>query len=148
MEPVDLKELCNRVKSSLDTLISEKQAKYSVSPSMPTIEASAQALQVVIKNLVENAIKYNESPVPEVALTYEKMDQWHLISVQDNGIGIEPAYHVQIFQMFKRLHTRKDYIGTGMGLAISRKLLRRFGGDIVVKSTMGEGSTFTIQWPL
>ena len=148
LEPVDLKELCNRVKSSLDTLISEKQAKYSVSPSMPTIEASAQALQVVIKNLVENAIKYNESPVPEVALTYEKMDQWHLISVQDNGIGIEPAYHVQIFQMFKRLHTRKDYIGTGMGLAISRKLLRRFGGDIVVKSTMGEGSTFTIQWPL
>ncbi|MEO0725869.1 MAG: ATP-binding protein [Bacteroidota bacterium] len=147
-EPVDLAALCNRVKSSLDTFFSEKQARCVYSDALPEIQASAEALQVTIKNLVENAIKYNDAAVPTVEISHEQNGQWHLIRVSDNGIGLEPAYYEQIFQMFKRLHTRQDYIGTGMGLGISRKLVRKFGGDITVESTVGEGSTFTVHWPL
>ncbi|MEL6655137.1 MAG: ATP-binding protein [Bacteroidota bacterium] len=146
-EPVDLAALCNRVQSSLDTFLSEKQAQCIYSDALPEIQASAEALQVTIKNLVENAIKYNDAAVPTVEINYEQHGQWHLIRVSDNGIGLEPAYYEQIFQMFKRLHTRQDYIGTGMGLGISRKLVRKFGGDITVESTVGEGSTFTVHWP-
>ena len=115
---------------------------------LPVVQASPQAIQVILKNLVENAMKYNDKEVPEVGLSYTKNATHHLLSVRDNGIGVKPEYHEQIFQMFKRLHTRQHYAGTGMGLAISRKLARRFGGDITVESTPGKGSVFTLHWPV
>lgn len=149
LEEVDLQNVCGVVKSSLNTFISEKGGKCSMpDEKLPVVQASPQAIQVILKNLVENAMKYNDKEVPEVGLSYTKTAAHHLLSVRDNGIGVKPEYHEQIFQMFKRLHTRQDYAGTGMGLAISRKLARRFGGDITVESTPGKGSIFTLHWPV
>ena len=149
LEEVDLQDVCSVVKSSLNTFISEKGGKCSMpDEKLPVVQASPQAIQVILKNLVENAMKYNDKEVPEVGLSYTKTAAHHLLSVRDNGIGVKPEYHEQIFQMFKRLHTRQDYAGTGMGLAISRKLARRFGGDITVESTPGKGSIFTLHWPV
>lgn len=147
VEQVDLMLMCKRVEEGLKTFLEERKGRIEMPEPLPTIMASPQVLQVALKNLIENGLKYNDSNTPLITITYLPDQEWHLIQVADNGIGIEAEYQDQIFEMFKRLHTRQDYNGTGMGLGISRRLIRRSGGDIEVNSKPGEGSTFTIRFP-
>jgi chemotaxis family two-component system sensor kinase Cph1 len=104
-------------------------------------------LTQLFQNLIGNALKYCNRQQPEVHVSASAdADHW-IFSVRDNGIGIEPQYFERIFQMFKRLHTREQYSGTGIGLALCKKIVTRHRGQIWVESQLGQGSNFHFTIP-
>ena len=115
--------------------------------SLPTVQADQMQLIQLFQNLVGNAIKYHRPGVPEVHISSAQSREvngemkW-IFSVQDNGLGIEAQYFEKIFGMFQRLHKREEFAGTGIGLAICKKIVERHGGNISVESQLGQGSTF------
>ncbi len=111
--------------------------------ALPTVMADDVQLVQLFQNLVGNAIKYQSAGVPKVHVSAARNDgkKW-IFSVQDNGLGIDPRYFKKIFGMFQRLHKREEFAGTGIGLAICKKIVERHGGKISVDSGPGEGSTF------
>jgi PAS domain S-box-containing protein len=137
---------CNTALENLRESIKNSNAEVSVGP-LPTVHADATQLAQLFQNLIGNAIKYRNKRKPEIRVDARPNGNEWIFSVQDNGIGIEPQYFERIFQMFQRLHTRKDYSGTGIGLAICRKIAERHGGKIWVESYPGQGSTFLFSIP-
>ena len=111
---------------------------------MPLVFADGMQLTQLFQNLIGNAIKYQNGGIPKVHIAAVKTDQnkW-VFSVKDNGLGIDPQYFERIFGMFQRLHRREEYAGTGIGLAICKKIIERHGGSISVESQPGQGSTFS-----
>jgi len=106
-------------------------------------------LKQILSNLISNAAKFNESPEKLVTISWSEQPGGLLkLCVGDNGIGIEPRYQAQIFQVFQRLHTWSEYEGTGIGLAIVKKAAESLGGTASVQSVAGEGSTFCVSLPL
>jgi signal transduction histidine kinase/Tfp pilus assembly protein PilF len=144
---VALSDVMIKVRTSLQTLIEEKQANIICS-DLPEIIANEAQIFMILKNLVENGIKYNRTPTPTINISYRKLSTAHLISVRDNGIGIPEEYREQVFQLFKRLHSRSEFSGTGMGLSISRKIAQRQGGDLRVEKSNAEGTVFALRLPL
>ena len=96
---------------------------------------------------IENGLKYNQSETPTVEIAYESTDSHHQIIVSDNGIGIKKQYHEKIFEMFKRLHNRGAYEGSGIGLAIVKLSVKKLGGTISLESEVGKGTSFIINLP-
>jgi chemotaxis family two-component system sensor kinase Cph1 len=115
--------------------------------SLPTIRTDGAQLAQVFQNLVGNAIKYCSAEVPQVHVSAKNIGNEWIFSVRDNGLGIEPQYFERIFILFQRLHGRNDFEGTGIGLAICKKILARLGGRIWVESQLGNGSTFYFALP-
>ena len=114
---------------------------------LPTVDADEVQLAQLFQNLMGNALKFRGSGVPRIHVSAADQDgEWH-ITVADNGIGIEPQYFERIFMLFQRLHTMGEYPGTGIGLAICKKVIERHGGRIWVSSTPGEGSQFQFTLP-
>ncbi|MGY8687860.1 MAG: sensor histidine kinase, partial [Verrucomicrobiales bacterium] len=128
--------------SNLEVLIREKEAKVTHDP-LPDVIADPLQLGQLFQNLVGNALKFCKD-VPQVHISVErdKTAEQVIISVKDNGIGINPDHVEKIFQIYQRLHRRADYEGTGIGLAVCRKIVERHGGEIRVDSELGQGSTF------
>jgi PAS domain S-box-containing protein len=161
-EEVDLNEVINRVIDDLDLIILEKAAQLKTD-KLPVLQASPRQLSQLFQNLISNALKYNRSDVPpEISITYSVIaannmapslvplvvhQQYHKISVEDNGIGFEQQYEDVIFQVFKRLHGKSEYDGTGVGLSIVKKVIQNHKGLITVESTPGLGSTFNVFLP-
>ena len=137
---------CDTALEDLRTAIEESHAVMSVGP-LPAVLADAAQLAQLFQNLIGNAIKYRKANGPEIHVAARLEENHWVFSVQDNGIGIEPQYFERIFQMFQRLHTREQYSGTGIGLAICRKIVERHGGKIWVESQPGQGSTFLFTIP-
>jgi light-regulated signal transduction histidine kinase (bacteriophytochrome) len=110
---------------------------------LPDVVADERQLTQLFQNLIGNAIKYQGSAVPQVHISSikEAGKSWQF-SVRDNGLGIDPKYFERIFGMFQRLHKREEFAGTGIGLAICKKIVERHGGSISVESQLGQGSTF------
>ncbi len=115
---------------------------------LPAITSDGTQLTQVFQNLVSNALKYRSAEVPRVHVSAEKdgRNEW-IFSVQDNGIGIDPQYFERIFVIFQRLHGREEFKGTGIGLAICKKIVERLGGSIWIQSQLGMGSTFSFALP-
>lgn len=139
---VDCNQLLSRVQRDLELAVQESGARLKVQ-ELPTVVADEVQLGQVFQNLIVNAIKYrNQDQAPEIEVVARKSgDEW-VFSVSDNGIGIEAQHFERVFQLFQRLHTREEYSGTGIGLALCKKIVERHGGHIWVESTPGQGSTF------
>jgi light-regulated signal transduction histidine kinase (bacteriophytochrome) len=117
--------------------------------ALPVVAMHESRLTQVLQNLVGNALKYRGAEAPRVHVSASERDGWCVLSVADNGIGIEPEFTDSIFGLFKRLHTRDQYPGSGIGLAICQRIVERYGGRIwLEKSVPGEGSTFCFSVPV
>ncbi|MFK7936133.1 MAG: ATP-binding protein, partial [Saprospiraceae bacterium] len=145
-QAVDLNESLILVMQNVQGLMERKQAIVETQ-SLPVIQASSIHILQLFQNLVGNGIKYNENPQPQVFIRHRSEADHYVFSVSDNGIGIEPEFHEKIFQMFKRLHTGEEYSGTGIGLAICKKIIHSLGGDIWLESQPGLGTTFYFTIP-
>jgi signal transduction histidine kinase len=115
---------------------------------LPEVAGDDTQLAQLFQNLIGNAIKFRKKEAPlTIRVSCERRDDEWVFCVRDNGIGIEPRFFDRIFEIFRRLHTREEYEGSGMGLAICRKIVERHGGSIWVESTFGEGSSFCFTLP-
>lgn len=142
VEQTNLNELLDEVIQNLTSIIEVRDAQISVE-ELPTLPVVPVAIKMLFQNLISNAIKYQpegQKPMVNIAAK-EHEDHWQF-SVADNGIGIDPEYHGQIFRVFKRLHTHEEYSGNGMGLAICKKIVEQHGGKIQVVSQTDMGSKF------
>jgi PAS domain S-box-containing protein len=145
--PTDAGEVVSDALRLMETSIREAGATVSVG-ELPTVRADAAQLARVVTNLVGSALKYRRPDVPpEVRISAERAGAFWRFAVKDNGIGIENEYFDRIFIIFQRLHTRDEYEGTGIGLAVARKIVDRHGGKVWVESMPGEGSTFSFTLP-
>lgn len=134
--------------SRLASVIAATSAEIDAAP-LPAVAADARRLTEIFAVLVGNALEYRDpARPPRVRIVTRRENDFEVIEVIDNGIGIEPQYYERIFQVFQRLHGRDDHPGTGMGLAIVRKMAERLGGRVAVESTPGMGSTFSVYLPI
>ena len=139
--PADCKEICASLLENLKVSIESSQAEITVEP-LPVVIGDATQLGQVFQNLLGNAIKFRGKRTPRIHVSAREAASEWVFSVTDNGIGIAPEYFERIFIIFQRLHTIEEYSGTGIGLAICKKIAERHGGRIWVESIVGEGSTF------
>lgn len=146
MVDVDLNGLVASLRTNLTDTLKVTEG-HIVAPDMPVIHSSNSLLYASLKNLIENGLKFNEAPQPTVELDYVEYGEHHLIKVSDNGIGIAPKYQDKVFDMFKRLHPRGVYEGTGIGLAIVKLMMDKLGGKVRLQSEEGTGSTFFLEIP-
>jgi light-regulated signal transduction histidine kinase (bacteriophytochrome) len=140
--PTDVETIVERTLTILDRAIEESSAKITYT-DLPTVQADRTQLAQVFQNLIANAIKFRREDVaPHVHISARREDGAWRFAIADNGIGINPGQADRIFQIFQRLHTREEYPGTGIGLALARKIVERHGGRLWMESVPGEGSTF------
>ncbi len=145
--PVDCNALIERVLLDLQFPIVDQDAHVTYDP-LPTVMGNAVQLRQVFQNLLANALKFHKPDTPpRIHITTERVGQAWQFAVRDNGIGIAPEYLDDLFKVFHRLHTREAYPGTGIGLAICKKIVERHGGHIGVESEPEKGSTFYFMLP-
>ena len=148
-EPIDTGVVLARVLSDLRSTIETADAQVIAPDSMPTVMADGTQIGQLFQNLIGNALKFRAAETPRIEVAVQAGDEgkfWHF-SFKDNGIGIEPQYFDRIFVIFQRLHSKESYPGTGIGLAICKKIVERHGGHLSVTSTPGEGATFSFTLP-
>ena len=144
--PTNCGEVVAGALAALSVPIAETGARVTYG-ELPTVLADATQLGQLFQNLIANALKFCKDGRPEISIGAAHVGSAWRIQVRDNGIGLDPAYAERIFIIFQRLHTRDEYPGTGIGLAICKKIVERHGGRIWVESQPGEGATFTISLP-
>jgi light-regulated signal transduction histidine kinase (bacteriophytochrome) len=158
---INLNSVLKNVVSDFELLIEEKQAKVN-SNTLPTIEAIPIQITQLFSNLISNALKFSTDANPRITVEAHELPstektrnptlhadlQYCHISFKDNGIGFSPENAIQIFDIFQRLHGRTEYEGTGIGLAICKKIAQNHHGDIYAESTPGAGATFHVIIPL
>ena len=133
----------------LATLLDETRGTIHIPEPLPPVRADPSQMHQLFQNLIGNGLKFHKKGIPpEIIIRAHGVENKMIrIEVEDNGIGIDEKYHSQLFTMFKRLHAREQYEGTGIGLASCKKIVERHGGNIGVKSTPGKGSTFWFTLP-
>lgn len=158
LETFELIEVVATVRRDLVGLIQAREATVLNEGSLPVVTGDRQRIAQLLTNLVANGLKYNRAPEPRVVIGVasdpplppglDRLDPGQVvIAVRDNGIGIDPQYHQQVFGIFRRLHRQDEFEGTGAGLAICKKIVQAHGGQIWVESEPGEGSTFYFTLP-
>ncbi|MEO5374690.1 MAG: PAS domain S-box protein [Alphaproteobacteria bacterium] len=146
--PVDLEVACHHALDNLKVVAEESGARVDVGP-LPTVTGDESQLSRLFQNLIGNAIKYRVQGVsPSIRIGARREDRFWVISVTDDGIGIDPQHFERIFQVFQRLHGREEYDGTGIGLAVCRKIVERHSGRIWPESSPGKGTTFHVALPV
>ncbi|HSH12256.1 MAG TPA: ATP-binding protein, partial [Desulfurivibrionaceae bacterium] len=147
LRSVDLGEIVDKIVFNLQKVIADQQAVVVVDPALPVVVADEAQMLHLLQNLVANAIKFHGEEAPRVEIVAEGREGEWIVCVRDNGIGIDPRYAERIFLIFQRLHKREEYGGTGIGLAICKKIVERHGGRIWVESQPGQGATFCFSLP-
>jgi PAS domain S-box-containing protein len=143
----DCEEILSRALVSLEYSIKDNHARVTHDP-LPKVMADEAQLESLFQNLIGNAIKFHGKKPPRIHVGVKKDEKNWTFSVSDNGIGIDPQYFERIFILFQRLHNRDDYPGTGIGLAISKRIVERHGGRIWIESEPEKGSTFYFNIPI
>ena len=152
--PVDLSRVASEVLSDLEARVQQVGGRVEIRGKLPTIDADPTQARQLLQNLIGNALKFHRPDAPPVVevegvVSNERPDRPRLVlTVKDNGIGFEEVYVDRIFEVFQRLHGRNEYEGTGIGLAICRKIAERHGGTITARSTPGQGATFIVTLPV
>ncbi len=146
IQPADSAAALNRALANLKIAMEETGTQVT-RDSLPGINADPTQLTRLFQNLISNAIKFRRSEPPRIHVSAWQEQQKWIFSVRDNGIGIAPEHADRIFLIFQRLHTRSEYAGTGIGLAICKKIVERHGGEIWVESQPGKGSVFSFTIP-
>ncbi|MFM1841326.1 MAG: phytochrome, partial [Cyanobacteriota bacterium] len=143
----DVQSVVNKALANLKQRINQCDAQIEVG-SMPAVMADQIQLMQVFQNLIGNGIKFRRDTQPVIKIWGDRREDDWVFAVQDNGIGIDPQFFERIFVIFQRLHTRDEYSGTGMGLAICKKIIEGHRGNIWVESNPGQGSTFYFSIPI
>jgi light-regulated signal transduction histidine kinase (bacteriophytochrome) len=146
-EKVKLGDCVKAALAALSTRLKETQAVVEVG-DLPEVYGDRTLLTQLFQNLIGNAVKFVSKKTPRVQISAHQAEGAWVIEVRDNGIGIKPEYAQKIFAPFQRLHAQAEYEGTGIGLAICRKVVQRHGGAIWVDSLPGEGANFQFQLPI
>jgi len=160
-ETFDLNDVINEVATDLEYAFEQKQGILHVQDDLPQVRGVQSQFRQVFQNLISNALKFVEENVkPEITITADRIDTtdfdaptsaqgiYHRITISDNGIGFEEQYKEKIFTIFQRLHNKEAYEGTGIGLAITKKIIEKHKGLIISQSKPGEGATFIIILPV
>jgi hypothetical protein len=145
-QPTDLNKVLENALQNLDLRIKDSGATVTFD-NLPTLLGDDRQLLQLFQNLIGNALKFRGEVPPKVHVGVIQHPGEYVFSVRDNGIGIDPQYAERIFLVFQRLHARGEYPGTGIGLAICKKIVERHGGRIWVESAPGKGSTFRFTIP-
>lgn len=141
--PVDLNHMVKTIQMELNEKIKEKNAEIIVERELPVLtDLHSSMMHHVFQNLIANAVKFNKTEKPEVRINYKEENGVFTFSVADNGIGIDAAYKSKLFQMFKRLHTADQFEGTGIGLAVCKKIINFYHGEIWFEGELNKGTTF------
>ncbi|WP_276255447.1 PAS domain S-box protein [Halomontanus rarus] len=143
-EPVDLAGIIADVREDLQVKIREHDAEITAA-SLPRVEGDSEQLRQVFQNLIDNALEYSGDEPPRVHIDANCDGDWWELSVRDEGIGIDPDDRERVFEVFQRLHTPDEHDGTGIGLALCKRIVERHEGDIWVDSEPGEGATFYVR---
>jgi PAS domain S-box-containing protein len=146
LHPTELEPIFKEVLSNLEVSINKNKAIIS-HDSLPVVMADKIQIAQVFQNLINNAIKFHSEDLPKINISVKKEKNHWLFAVKDNGIGINPTHSDKIFEVFKRLNKKRDYPGTGIGLAICKKIVERHGGRIWVESELGKCSIFYFTLP-
>ena len=147
LPPVPAGQALDAARQNLDAAIRQTGATITIG-ELPAISIRESHLVQVFQNLLGNAIKYRrDDQTPTIDVTARAVEGYWQFTIADNGIGIAPAYQETVFGIFKRLHAQSKYDGTGMGLAICKRIIERYRGKIWVESTPGQGSRFTFSVP-
>jgi signal transduction histidine kinase len=146
LEGINISEMVTTINLSLNNLIQERKGTILVH-TFPMIQSSKSMLYVVLKNLIENGLKYNTSNTPTVTLSYNETATTHQILVTDNGVGIEKEYYGRIFEMFKKLDRNQKHTNSGIGLSVVLLIMKKLGGKVSLESELTKGSIFTLELP-
>jgi len=144
--PVDGNEVLKEILTNIRLMVDESNATVTSDP-LPTVQADVVQLGQVFQNLIVNGIKFQSHGTPRIHVSAKTVNKEMVFSVKDNGIGIDPKYHGKLFTIFQRLHTKEEYSGTGIGLAVCKRIIERHKGRIWVESEPGKGSTFCFSLP-
>lgn len=147
LKQTDLKTVIGEALDNLRILIKENNAVVNTKETLPTVLAESSQLTRLFQNLIGNAIKFRSERTPKIKVSVKSNKSEWLFSIKDNGIGIAPEFKDRIFDIFRRLHSKEEYSGTGIGLAICKKIVAGYDGRIWVESEQGKGSTFYFTIP-
>jgi len=143
IKETDLNRVVADIKETMQDMLQEKNTMINIPETLPTITGDRVLVAELLRNLITNAIKYNDNKEKKIEVGTKDSSIGRVIYVKDNGIGIEKSFHQDIFRIFKRLHSEKEYgEGTGSGLTFVRKIVEQHGGKIWLESKLGEGTTF------
>ncbi len=147
-EKIDTPPLVETILEEVKGVYPDRKINYSTT-NLPVIHSYRPAIKTIFKELIDNAIKFNQSTSPEINIKYYQQADHHFFEFQDNGIGIAPEFHEQVFGMFKRLHPRNNYGGAGLGLSMALKMAKKLHGDLsILRSEENQGSVFQFTCPI
>ena len=144
---IDCNQILQEVMQDLSVVVREKNAQIE-SQDLPDVSGVTSQIRMVFANIINNALKYCDKDIPMIDISYQLKDDMYEFTIKDNGIGINEKYQEKIFVIFKRLHSRAEYSGTGIGLSICKKVVEKHGGAISLKSNLGKGSSFIFTLPI
>lgn len=145
---VDLNDVLADTVADIEERITREHGKVVIISKLPIVCADETHMRQLFQNLISNALKFHAPDrKPVIEIDYSSDDEYHYISVKDNGIGIDDKYQQKIFAVFQRLHAKQAFEGTGIGLAVCKKIVERYNGSIDVTSKLNKGTTFTVKLP-